>query len=176
MQSDEATVSHPGIGSIFGSRSWHGRGPRAMVDIALAHRHPCQWLAAVTISRWSTHRRWTARARGLFCAVRPARSWYAGPRISDEASRRYRAVPVCPESHVCGGCIVSVIIGQGLLLSNFRILEYGALVWLAFHLFVLAYEEPTLHASFGPEYEQFCAAVPRWVSRLHPWSGPQENA
>jgi protein-S-isoprenylcysteine O-methyltransferase Ste14 len=72
--------------------------------------------------------------------------------------------------------VVSVIIGQGLLLGNFRILEYGALVWLAFHLFVLAYEEPTLHASFGPEYEQFCAAVPRWVPRLHPWPGPQENA
>ena len=68
--------------------------------------------------------------------------------------------------------VVSVIIGQGLLLGDVRILEYGALVWLAFHSFVLMYEEPTLRASYGPEYEQFRAAVPRWVPRLNPWPGP----
>jgi protein-S-isoprenylcysteine O-methyltransferase Ste14 len=68
--------------------------------------------------------------------------------------------------------VVSLILGQGLVLGNLRILEYGALVWLAFHLFVLAYEEPTLRASFGREYEQFCAAVPRWIPRLYPWPGP----
>jgi protein-S-isoprenylcysteine O-methyltransferase Ste14 len=72
--------------------------------------------------------------------------------------------------------VVSVILGQGLVLGNLRILEYGALVWLAFYLFVLVYEEPTLHASFGPQYEQFCAAVSRWMPRLHPWPGPQEKA
>jgi protein-S-isoprenylcysteine O-methyltransferase Ste14 len=72
--------------------------------------------------------------------------------------------------------VVSVILGQGLVLGSIRILEYGALVWLAFHLFVLPYEEPILRASFGPEYEQFCAAVPRWVPRLHRWPGSQENA
>jgi protein-S-isoprenylcysteine O-methyltransferase Ste14 len=42
-------------------------------------------------------------------------------------------------------------------------------VWLAFHLFVLAYEEPTLRRTFGPEYEKFCASVPRWIPRLKPW-------
>ena len=31
-----------------------------------------------------------------------------------------------------------------LPLGNVRVLEYGALVWLCFHLFVLVYEEPTL--------------------------------
>src|SRR5689334_18911314 len=67
--------------------------------------------------------------------------------------------------------VVALIIGQGFVLGNLRILEYGALIWFAFHLFVLAYEEPTLRASFGPEYEQFCAAVPRWIPRLHPWRG-----
>jgi len=72
--------------------------------------------------------------------------------------------------------VVSVIFGQGLLMGNLRILEYGALVWLGFHLFVLVYEEPTLRATYGPEYEQFCAAVPRWLPRLDPWLGPQESA
>ena len=64
--------------------------------------------------------------------------------------------------------VVSVILGQGLLLGNVRILEYGVLVWLAFHLFVLAYEGPKLRVSFGLEYEQFCAGAPRWMPRLRP--------
>jgi hypothetical protein len=47
---------------------------------------------------------------------------------------------------------------------------------VVFHLFVFVYEEPTLRTSFGPEYRHFCAAVPRWLPRLHAWPGPQENA
>src|SRR5712692_9963934 len=37
--------------------------------------------------------------------------------------------------------VVSVIVGQGLVFPSSRVLLYGALVWLVFHLFVLAYEE-----------------------------------
>src|SRR4030088_1703918 len=48
--------------------------------------------------------------------------------------------------------VVAVIVGQGLVLGNMRVIEYGALVWLGFHLFVVAYEEPTLRATYGPEY------------------------
>src|SRR5438477_6117033 len=53
--------------------------------------------------------------------------------------------------------VVSLIVGQGLLLGNIRVLEYGVLVWLAFHLFVMLYEEPALRSTFGAEYEIFCA-------------------
>ena len=67
--------------------------------------------------------------------------------------------------------VVSTILGQGLLLGNARLLEYGGLVWLLFHLFVVIYEEPTLKASFGSEYTAFCADVPRWIPRLTPWAG-----
>ncbi len=67
--------------------------------------------------------------------------------------------------------VVSTIVGQGLLLGNARLLEYGGLVWLLFHLFVVIYEEPTLGASFGSEYAAFCAEVPRWIPRLTPWAG-----
>jgi protein-S-isoprenylcysteine O-methyltransferase Ste14 len=66
--------------------------------------------------------------------------------------------------------VVSAILGQGLLLGNSRVLEYGALVWLLFHLFVLLYEEPTLRSNFGPEYRAFCAEVPRWIPRFTPWT------
>jgi len=42
-------------------------------------------------------------------------------------------------------------------------------MWLAFHAFVLAYEEPVLAESFGAQYEDFRANVPRWIPRLTPW-------
>jgi protein-S-isoprenylcysteine O-methyltransferase Ste14 len=66
--------------------------------------------------------------------------------------------------------VVSTILGQGFILGNVQLLEYGGLVWLFFHLFVLGYEEPTLRASFGDEYAAFCAAVPRWIPRLTQWT------
>jgi len=70
--------------------------------------------------------------------------------------------------------VVSVILGQALLLGNIRLLAYAIFVWLAFHLFVLIYEEPTLRKSFGAEYEAFCAHVPRWIPRFSPWrEGPE---
>jgi protein-S-isoprenylcysteine O-methyltransferase Ste14 len=65
--------------------------------------------------------------------------------------------------------VLSVILGQGLLLGDAHVLAYGGVVWLAFHSFVLAYEEPKLRRTFGSEYEQFCAAVPRWIPRWRPW-------
>ena len=67
--------------------------------------------------------------------------------------------------------VVSVIVGQGLLLGNPRVLGYGALVWLAFYLFVIGYEEPTLRRTFGAEYERFYGQVPRWIPGVRPWRG-----
>jgi protein-S-isoprenylcysteine O-methyltransferase Ste14 len=68
--------------------------------------------------------------------------------------------------------VVSMIIGQGLFFGNVTLLEYSALVWLLFHVFVLAYEEPTLRATFGKEYKLYCANVRRWIPRLGPWRAP----
>jgi protein-S-isoprenylcysteine O-methyltransferase Ste14 len=69
--------------------------------------------------------------------------------------------------------VVAVIPGQSLLLGYAHVLGYGALVWLGFHLFVLVYEEPTLKAKHGPDYEYFCSGVTRWIPRLRPWR-PQD--
>ena len=70
--------------------------------------------------------------------------------------------------------VVSAILGQGLILGNVTLLEYGGLVWLLFHLFVLVYEELALKASFGSEYNLFCTEVPRWIPRFTPWRGHPE--
>ena len=72
--------------------------------------------------------------------------------------------------------VVSAIIGQGLIFTNVTVQEYGGVVWLLFHLFVLVYEEPTLKASFGAEYEVFCAKVPRWIPRLTACAGHRNGS
>jgi len=70
--------------------------------------------------------------------------------------------------------VVAIVLGQALYFGNIRLLAYGLLAWLATHLFVLLYEEPTLHKSFAAEYEAYRAHVPRWIPRLTPWRGDQK--
>jgi protein-S-isoprenylcysteine O-methyltransferase Ste14 len=67
--------------------------------------------------------------------------------------------------------VVLAILGQALWLGSVTLLIYAAAVWVAFFLFVLAYEEPALRRQFGAEYDAYCAQVPRWLPRLTPWRG-----
>ena len=65
--------------------------------------------------------------------------------------------------------VVCVVLGQALLFGSLPVLEYLAVLWLAFHVFVLAYEEPALRARFGADYARYCAQVGRWIPRLTPY-------
>jgi protein-S-isoprenylcysteine O-methyltransferase Ste14 len=65
-------------------------------------------------------------------------------------------------------CAVWIIVGQGLIFGSTSVLVYAGIVALAFHLFVVLYEEPTLRAMFGAEYVAYCREVPRWIPRLTP--------
>jgi protein-S-isoprenylcysteine O-methyltransferase Ste14 len=67
--------------------------------------------------------------------------------------------------------VAGAILGQGLLFADKDTLAYGVGVWLAFHLFVVLYEEPTLRRMFGDEYEVFCRDVRRWLPRVRPYGG-----
>jgi len=48
------------------------------------------------------------------------------------------------------------------------LLVYAAGLALAFHLFVVLYEEPRLRALFGAEYDAYLRMVPRWLPRPRP--------
>jgi protein-S-isoprenylcysteine O-methyltransferase Ste14 len=71
--------------------------------------------------------------------------------------------------------LVAIILGQAALFGDQRLLLYGVLAWLAFHVFVLGFEEPVLVQNFGTEYEDFRANVPRWIPRLTPWRAAQRQ-
>ena len=62
--------------------------------------------------------------------------------------------------------VLCVVAGQAWLFWSKALLVYAMLLWLGFHLFVLAYEEPTLRRQFGESYERYRAAVPRWIPRI----------
>jgi protein-S-isoprenylcysteine O-methyltransferase Ste14 len=65
--------------------------------------------------------------------------------------------------------VVALILGQAALFADLRLAPYAIAAWLAFHLFVLIYEEPTLRRAFPEDYAAYTAAVPRWRPRLRPW-------
>jgi protein-S-isoprenylcysteine O-methyltransferase Ste14 len=65
--------------------------------------------------------------------------------------------------------VVAIVLGQAALFGDARLVWYGALLWLGFHLFVVAYEEPTLQETFGTQYDNYRGNVPRWIPRLTPW-------
>lgn len=64
-------------------------------------------------------------------------------------------------------------IGAGLALASaalfyesLPLLGYTGFFFLATHLFVVWYEEPTLRRTFGQEYETYCSRVRRWWPRV----------
>jgi protein-S-isoprenylcysteine O-methyltransferase Ste14 len=64
-------------------------------------------------------------------------------------------------------------IGAGLALASaalfyesLPLLGYAGLFFLATHVFVVGYEEPTLRRTFGQEYEAYCGQVGRWWPRV----------
>jgi protein-S-isoprenylcysteine O-methyltransferase Ste14 len=61
--------------------------------------------------------------------------------------------------------VATAVAGEALFFWSRVLLQYLAIGWVFFHLFVLGYEEPTLREKFGAEYEAYCKAVPRWIPR-----------
>lgn len=63
--------------------------------------------------------------------------------------------------------VFSVLVGEVLLFRSLRLLAYLAFCCVAVQLFVVFYEEPTLHRQFGESYEQYRRSVPRWIPTVH---------
>lgn len=61
-----------------------------------------------------------------------------------------------------------VVMGQAVLFRAVALAVYAVLLWPAFHLFVVFYEEPTLRRQFGESYEEYRRTVPRWIPKFRP--------
>ena len=88
--------------------------------------------------------------------------------------------PVAPTEYLVGSgpyryvrnpmylAVVSIILGQGILLGSLALLGYAGVVWLLFHVFVCAYEEPTFGSSSGSRIGPTRLGVGRWWPRMCP--------
>jgi protein-S-isoprenylcysteine O-methyltransferase Ste14 len=54
--------------------------------------------------------------------------------------------------------------------ANRAALTVALVAVVAVGLFVRFYEEPTLRAKFGADYEEYYRNVPRWIPRMRAWS------
>ena len=59
-----------------------------------------------------------------------------------------------------------MLIAHFLGFGYWSLLIYATFFFIAFHTFVLRYEEPTLKKKFGAAYENYLKRVPRWIPRL----------
>ena len=63
--------------------------------------------------------------------------------------------------------VLAVLLGEAWLFGSTSLVEYTLVVAVAFHLFVVLYEEPTLETAFEASYRAYRQAVPRWGFTRH---------
>jgi protein-S-isoprenylcysteine O-methyltransferase Ste14 len=61
---------------------------------------------------------------------------------------------------------LAIVVGSGLLLQSWLLFVWAAILFIAFHLFVITYEEPTLTRLFGDDYQTYRQHVGRWIPHL----------
>jgi protein-S-isoprenylcysteine O-methyltransferase Ste14 len=59
--------------------------------------------------------------------------------------------------------VLLIVLGEALWLATGLLVLYALLVFVAFHVFVVAYEEPTLQRHFGEAYTRYRQQVGRWL-------------
>jgi len=62
--------------------------------------------------------------------------------------------------------VMTILLGESLFFASTTLLRYAIGCFVAFHLFIMLYEEPTLRSKFGESYITYCSAVNRWLPRL----------
>jgi len=60
----------------------------------------------------------------------------------------------------------SIVLAEAILFGSASLLVYLAALAVAWHLFVILWEEPSLERTFGDEYRAYRARVRRWLPRM----------
>lgn len=61
--------------------------------------------------------------------------------------------------------VLLIVAGQAVAFRSYVLAVYAAVIALAFQVRVLTYEEPWLARTFGTEWLEYRARVPRWLGR-----------
>jgi protein-S-isoprenylcysteine O-methyltransferase Ste14 len=68
--------------------------------------------------------------------------------------------------------VTTIVLGEALLMRSTTLAIYLAAWFVGANLFVIGYEEPTLHRLFGASYDEYTRQVGRWFPRLGSRSEP----
>jgi len=113
-------------------------------------------LPLIAVGGWllvdSIFLRFAHEGRGTLAPVDPPRAVVRGGAFRFVRNAMYIAV-------------VTIIVGEALLFRSWRLLVWAAILFTAFHLFVVGYEEPALRRRFGESYETYRRDSGRWIPR-----------
>lgn len=62
--------------------------------------------------------------------------------------------------------LLLMVLGEAAYFEARVLITYAVVLFVAFHLRVVFYEEPRLRAQFGEAYERYRSRVPRWIPRV----------
>jgi protein-S-isoprenylcysteine O-methyltransferase Ste14 len=71
--------------------------------------------------------------------------------------------------------LLASMLGLSIALSSTGVLLMFLVFTVLANIQVRRIEEPLLRERYGQAYEQYCAHVPRWFPRAHPWDPPGEK-
>jgi protein-S-isoprenylcysteine O-methyltransferase Ste14 len=83
-----------------------------------------------------------------------------------------RLVVVGPYRHVRNPMIsgvLAILLGEAAIFASVPLLLWFAGVFAVNAVYLPLVEEPGIRRRFGPDYDAYRAAVPRWIPRLRPW-------
>lgn len=59
--------------------------------------------------------------------------------------------------------VTLMLIGEAIFFQSLVLSLYAFFIFMAFHLFIVFFEEPRLKRDFGDEYDGYCKQVRRWL-------------
>jgi protein-S-isoprenylcysteine O-methyltransferase Ste14 len=141
------TIVMPGTAAVY--------VPWLILDGSGAEPAPMAWPAIVLIALGAALYAWCVWAFATVGRGTPA-PWDAPRRFVAVGPYRWVRNPMYI-------AVLVVVIGVAWLFLSLPLLAWAGVLALAFHLFVVAYEEPTLTRTFGETYIAYRRAVRRWL-------------
>ena len=71
--------------------------------------------------------------------------------------------------------VTTIVLGELVLTRSRGLLAYWTVWFAVVNLFVIGYEEPTLHHRFGASYERYSQTVGRWIPRFRAGKPASDN-
>ena len=140
------TLVVPGAGGVL--------GPWLLVGVPPVRG----WYGGVVIAAGVALYVWAVRAFAVTGEGTPG-PWDAPRRVVATGPYRYVRNPIYLAAML-------IVLGEAGLFGSVRLLWYAAGAAVAFHLLVVAYEEPRLRRAFGDPYAAYTGSVRRWIPRV----------